>query len=53
MVAAPAQSAPFKRGEPLPLTPKSGQGFKLVDPTKNGAAAANGPKVRPLLPANV
>lgn len=25
------------RGEPLPPTPKSGQGFKLVDPTKNGA----------------
>lgn len=25
------------RGEPLPPTPKAGQGFKLVDPTKNGA----------------
>ncbi len=23
------------RGEPLPPTPKSGQGYKLVDPTKN------------------
>jgi hypothetical protein len=25
------------RGEPLPPTPKPGQSFKLVDPTKNGA----------------
>ena len=23
------------KGEPLPPTPKSGQGYKLVDPTKN------------------
>lgn len=25
------------RGEPLPPTPKSGQGYVLVDPTRNGA----------------
>lgn len=25
------------RNEPLPPTPKSGMGYKLVDPTKNGA----------------
>jgi hypothetical protein len=25
------------RGEPLPPTLKPGQGFQLVDPTKNGA----------------
>lgn len=25
------------RGEPLPPTPQSGQGYKLVDPTKNGS----------------
>lgn len=25
------------RGEPLPPTTKPGQGFQLVDPTKNGA----------------
>lgn len=25
------------RGEPLPPTPQSGQGYILVDPTKNGA----------------
>jgi hypothetical protein len=25
------------RGEPLPPTPKAGMGYKLVDPTKNGA----------------
>jgi hypothetical protein len=25
------------RGEPLPPTMKPGQGFQLVDPTKNGA----------------
>ena len=25
------------KGEPLPPTPKSGQVYKLVDPTKNGA----------------
>jgi len=25
------------KGEPLPPTPKPGQGYKLVDPTKNGA----------------
>jgi hypothetical protein len=25
------------RGEPLPPTPKSGQSYKLVDPTKNNA----------------
>ncbi|UOM37043.1 hypothetical protein [Acuticoccus sp. I52.16.1] len=25
------------KGEPLPPTPQSGQSYKLVDPTKNGA----------------
>lgn len=25
------------RNEPLPPTPKPGQGYRLVDPTKNGA----------------
>lgn len=25
------------RGEPLPPTPQSGQGYILVDPTKNGS----------------
>lgn len=25
------------RGEPLPPTPKSGMGYVLVDPTKNGS----------------
>jgi hypothetical protein len=25
------------RGEPLPPTPKPGMGYKLVDPSKNGA----------------
>jgi hypothetical protein len=25
------------RGEPLPPTPKSGMGYVLTDPTKNGA----------------
>jgi hypothetical protein len=25
------------RGEPLPPTPKSGQGYRLADATKNGA----------------
>jgi hypothetical protein len=25
------------KGEPLPPTPKPGQGYKLVDPSKNGA----------------
>ena len=25
------------KGEPLPPTPKSGQGYRLADPTKNGA----------------
>lgn len=25
------------RGEPLPPTPKPGMGYRLVDPTKNGA----------------
>jgi hypothetical protein len=25
------------RGEPLPPTPKPGQTYKLVDPTKNGS----------------
>lgn len=25
------------RGEPAPPTPQSGQGFRLVDPSKNGA----------------
>lgn len=25
------------KGEPLPPTPKAGQTYKLVDPTKNGA----------------
>lgn len=25
------------RGEPLPPTQRPGQGFRLVDPTKNGA----------------
>ncbi len=31
------QERTVTRGEPLPPTPKSGQGFKLVDPTKNRA----------------
>lgn len=25
------------KGEPLPPTPKSGMGYRLVDPTKNGS----------------
>jgi hypothetical protein len=25
------------RGEPMPPTPRAGQTYKLVDPTKNGA----------------
>lgn len=25
------------RGEPMPPTPKPGQGFRLVDPTRNGS----------------
>jgi hypothetical protein len=25
------------RGEPLPPTPASGQGYRVADPTKNGA----------------
>jgi len=31
------QERTVTRGEPLPPTPKSGQSFKLVDPTKNAA----------------
>lgn len=30
------QERTVTRGEPLPPTPKSGQTFKMVDPTKNG-----------------
>lgn len=29
------------RGEPLPPTPGPGQGFRLVDPSKNGAGRPN------------
>ena len=31
------QERTVTRGEPLPPTPRPGQGFTLVDPTKNGS----------------
>ncbi|TAY85040.1 YjzC family protein (plasmid) [Rhizobium ruizarguesonis] len=31
------QERTVTRGEPLPPTPKSGQTYKMVDPTKNGS----------------
>ncbi|KXO99044.1 hypothetical protein [Tsukamurella pseudospumae] len=31
------QERTVTRGEPLPPTPKPGQGYVLVDPTRNGA----------------
>ncbi len=30
-----AKERTVTRGEPLPPTPKAGQGYRLVDPTKN------------------
>ena len=32
------------RGEPLPPTPKQGQGYTLVDPTKNGDGSGRSKK---------
>lgn len=32
-----SQERTVVRGEPMPPTPKAGQGFRLVDPTKNGS----------------
>lgn len=30
------------RGEPLPPTPNAGQGYRIADPTKNGAGKGKG-----------